>query len=251
MRFLHLRMHSNVPDARTIWLFREALRNAQAVEKLFKIFDNILSEAGFAASGGQIIDATFVEVPRQRNDHDENDGIKRGEKPSGWSKKKSAHKDIDARWTKKDGVNHYGYKNHINADVKYKIIRRYKITSANIHDSQEIRNIIDDNCNNREIYADSAYHSAEDDKWLHDAGYTSNIHQRGYRGHPLSDEQKAENTEKSRIRVRVEHIFANMEITMRGKIVRSIGITRANINIGLKNLAYNISRLLFLMAYRA
>ncbi len=101
MQFLGLGMHSNVPDARTIWAFREALIAANAVEKLFQKFDAMLANAGFAASGGQMIDATFVEAPRQRNTRDENDTIKSGGIPEDWSQKKRAHKDTEARTKKK------------------------------------------------------------------------------------------------------------------------------------------------------
>ena len=93
MRFLGLELCDAVPDARTIWLFREKLIAAEAVEKLFAQFDAMLSTAGFTASGGQIIDATFVEVPRQRNSRDDNETIKKGGVPADWNGKKKAHKD--------------------------------------------------------------------------------------------------------------------------------------------------------------
>src|SRR5277367_3909975 len=116
MMFLGLDIQDSVPDARTIWLFRETLRRAGAVEKLFALFDEILSHHGFAASGGQMVDATFVEVPRQRNGREENEQIKEGKIPEDWSEKKAAHKDTDARWTKKNDVAYFGYKNHANVD---------------------------------------------------------------------------------------------------------------------------------------
>jgi transposase len=97
-RFLGLELCDAVPDARTIWLFREKLIAAEAVEKLFAQFDAMLSAAGFTASGGQIIDATFVEVPRQRNSRDDNETIKKGEVPADWNDKKKAHKCTAARF---------------------------------------------------------------------------------------------------------------------------------------------------------
>lgn len=143
MKFLGLELCDDVPDARTIWLFRETLRKAGAVEKLFAQFDAMLDQHGFQASGGQIVDATFVEVPRQRNNRDDNAKIKDGEVPEDWSDKKKSHKDTDARWTKKGGVAFYGYKNHVNVDRKHKLIRKYKVTDASIHDSQELDNVLD------------------------------------------------------------------------------------------------------------
>jgi len=136
MRFLRLEPHDAVPDARTVWVFREKLIEAEAVEKLFAQFDAMLNKAGFEASGGQIVDATFVEVPRQRNNRDDNEKIKKGEVPADWSDNKKAQKDTGARWTKKNGVAFFGYKNHVNADRKHKLIRTYKVTDASVHDSQ-------------------------------------------------------------------------------------------------------------------
>ena len=133
MMFLGLEMCDDVPDARTIWLFRETLREAGAVERLFSQFDAMLNAHGFAASGGQIIDATFVEAPRQRNSRDDNATIKDGATPENRSAKKKAHKDVDARWTKKNDVSFYGYKNHANVDRKHKFIRKYKVTDASVH----------------------------------------------------------------------------------------------------------------------
>lgn len=247
MKFLGLALHNDVPDARTIWLFRETLREAEAVEKLFAQFDAMLDAHGFEASGGQIIDATFVEVPRQRNNRDDNETIKKGEVPTGWSDKKKAHKDMDARWTKKNQTAYYGYKNHVNADRKHKLIRNYTVTDASVHDSQELDNVLDPGNDSQDIWADSAYRSEEQEARLRDQGCPSHIHERAYRNKPLTPEQEAANTERSRVRVRIEHIFGHMETAMNGCYVRTIGLARARAKIGLENLAYNISRFTFLM----
>lgn len=246
MRFLGLELHDDVPDARTIWLFREQLIAAEAVEKLFGQFDAMLEAAGFAASGGQIVDATFVEVPRQRNNRDDNETIKKGETPAGWSDKKKAHKDMDARWTKKNNTAFYGYKNHVNIDRKHKLIRKYKVTDASVHDSQELDNVLDPGNDSQETWADSAYRSDPQEARLKEKGCASHIHERAWRNKPLTPEQEAANTERSRVRVRVEHVFGHIETAMDGCFVRTIGFARAQAKIGLENLAYNISRFTFL-----
>lgn len=237
MRFLGLELHDVVPDARTIWLFREQLIEAEAVEKLFARFDTILAAHGFAASGGQIIDATFVEAPRQGNGRGDNATIKKGEVPEDWSEKKTAHKDTDARWTKKNGVAFYGYKNHANVDRKHKLIRRYTVPDASVHDSQELDNVLDPNNDCQDTWADSAYRSEEQEARLKEKGCASNIHERAYRNQPLTPEQEAMNTERSRVRSRVEHVFGHIENTMNGCYVRTIGIARAKAKIGLEELA--------------
>jgi transposase, IS5 family len=247
MKFLGLELHDVVPDARTIWLFREQLIAAQAVERLFAQFDSMLAGRGFAASGGQIIDATFVEAPRQRNGRDDNETIKDGKVPEGWSGKKTAHKDTDARWTKKNGVAFYGYKNHANVDRKRKLIRRYTVTDASVHDSRELDNVLDPGNDCQDLWADSAYRSEEQEAQLQEKGCAPHIHERAYRNKPLTPEQEAANTERSRVRVRVEHVFGHIETAMNGCYVRTIGITRATAKIGMENLAYNISRFAFLM----
>ena len=60
MRFLGLSLGDTVPDAKTIWLFREQLTEGKVIEKVFKRFDQFLKKNGFAARKGQIIDASIV-----------------------------------------------------------------------------------------------------------------------------------------------------------------------------------------------
>ena len=127
MRFLDLGLEDAVPDATTIWLFREALVEAGLIDKLFDRFSQHLRVKGYIARGGQIVDATIVSAPKQRNSKDENEAIKAGKTPGEWEKKpaKNAQKDKDARWTKKHGQSFYGYKNHIGVDKLHKIIRKW------------------------------------------------------------------------------------------------------------------------------
>ena len=250
MRFLGLELCEGAPDARTIWLFRETLRKAGAVEKLFARFDAMLDEHGFRANGGQIVDATFVEAPRQRNNRGDNARIKNGEVPEDWSGKKKAHKDTDARWTKKNGVAFYGYKNHVNVDRKHKFIRKYKVTDASVHDSRELDKLLDPKNECQDTWADSAYRSEEQETRLKAQGRASHIHERAHRTKPLTPEQEAANKERSRVRARVEHVFGHIETAMDGCYVRTIGIARARAKIGLETLAYNVSRFTFLMRSR-
>ena len=195
--------------------------------------------------GGQIIDASIVAVPKQRNNRDENAKIKEGEVPEEWANKpaKRAQKDTDARWTQKNGVNHYGYKNHINVDSRYKFVRRYRVTSANIHDSQVMENVLDKDNTALGVWADSAYRSEKTEAMLKDRGLRSRIHRKGRRNKPLSKREQQGNKTRSKVRVRVEHIFGAQSNDMGGTLVRSIGLVRANARIGLKNLAYNMRRL--------
>jgi IS5 family transposase len=145
MRFLGLDLHHPVPDATTIWLFREALVKAGKIDALFDLFKQHLEAKGFIARGGQIIDATIVDAPKQRNTREENEEVKNGETPKAWQEKpaKNRQKDKDASWTKKHGKSYFGYKNHIGIDKTHKLIRTWDVTTASVHDSQKLDDLLD------------------------------------------------------------------------------------------------------------
>jgi IS5 family transposase len=244
-RFLRLGIEDGIPDATTLWLFREKLAKAGIVEKLFERFDQHLAAQGYMARGGQMVDATIVPVPKQRNSRDENETVKAGKTPAAWEKKpaKLRQKDRDARWTKKHGKSFFGYKNHINADVRHKLIRSYEVTDAAVHDSQALDALLTESNTSTDVFADSAYRSAETETKLKARGFRSRIHRRANRHRPLSDAQTRANHAKSKIRARIEHVFGAQESSLGGRIVRTIGIVRACAKIGLQNLAYNIRRM--------
>jgi transposase, IS5 family len=244
MRFLGLGLEDTVPDATTVWLFREALAKAGLVKTLFERFNRHLDAKGYIARGGQIVDATIVEAPKQHNTREENEAIKAGKTPEGWEENaaKTAQKDKDARWTKKNEESFYGYKNHVSVDRKHKLVRRYAETEASVHDSQKLDEVLDKSNTSNEVWADSAYRSAETEAKLKERGFKSRIHRRAARNHPLSDRQKAANTTRSRVRARVEHVFGDQQNAMGGIFVRTIGIARAAVKIGMMNLVYNMRR---------
>lgn len=246
MRFLGLELSGDVPDARTVWAFREALKTHRLVDPLFERLNQALADLGVELKSGQIIDATFVPVPIQRNGREDNALIKADAVPLEWGKRpaKRAQKDIDARWTKKGGQNHYGYKNHINIDRATKLIAAHATTPAHLHDSQRLDTVLrPENEGGKEVFADSAYRSDAQEQCLKARQYESQIHERAYRNKPLTEAQKRSNTEKSRIRARVEHVFGAMENEMGGIFLRSIGAARAKVGVGLMNLAYNLKRI--------
>jgi len=163
-----------------------------------------MEEDNLITHTGTIVDATFMDAPRQRNNREENAAIKAGETPEEWKKaeqkNKLRQKDTDTRWTKKGDELHYGYKNHVKADAESKLITDYTVTSANVHDSQALNDLIDDT--DYVLYADSAYFGEPIFKTL-PSGLEIRVHEKGNRNHPLTEEQKASNKEKSRIRVRI------------------------------------------------
>ncbi|MDP2739213.1 MAG: IS5 family transposase [Pseudorhodobacter sp.] len=245
MRFLGLGLGDRVPDAKTVWLYREALAQAGKVEEVFALFDGYLARRGYIARGGQILDASIVPVPRNHNKREENAAIKAGEVPEDWADKpaKLSQKDVDARWTKKHGKTHYGYKNHVNVDRKHKLIRRYHVTDAAVHDSQAVDELLTRGNTGAGVWADAAYRSAEIEAVLKARKLTSHIHRKGKRGKPLTGQAQNSNRTKSTVRVRVEHIFGAQANDMGGTLVRTIGLARAKAKIGMKNIAYNMRRL--------
>ncbi len=160
-------------------------------------------------------------------------------------------KDLDARWTKKNSQSHYGYKNHINIDRTHKLIREYTVTDAARHDSQELETVLDPDNTASDVWADSAYRSAEIEQTLKDRGLRSRIHRKGNRRRKLTKREKQGNKTRSTVRVRVEHVFGHFMNSMGGKLVRTIGAVRARTKIGLHNLTYNMKRFVCLEGMKA
>jgi len=263
MRFLGLGLADSVPDANTIWTFREALKRANAVDALFQQFDAALREAGYLATSGQIVDATIVAAPKQRNTNEEKKSIKEGRIPEDWKDKpaKLAQKDRDARWTVKytkakareDGslppvdlaIPAFGYKNHVSIDRAHGLIRKWTATHAAAHDGARLEEVLDRTNTASEVYADTAYRSAKNEEMLSRRGFVSRIHRKKPKGKPMPERTRFANAQKSKVRSAVEHVFAHQKGLM-GLFVRTIGLARARLKIGLANLAYNMRRFVWL-----
>ena len=243
-KFLGLESGDKVPDEKTVWAFREALTTKGLVEELFNEFRDYLEVKGLIMNEGKMIDASFTVAPRQRNTREENKMIKEGRGDELWNDKpnKKRHKDVDARWTKKNNETFYGYKNHAKVDAKSKFIDKYKVTDASVHDSQPLADLLTEEDKGQELYADSAYTGDDQEKIVSRYQMNNKIHEKGYRNKPLTDEQKNQNKEKSKTRARVEHVFGFMEQSMNGLALKSVGIARASGIIGLINLTYNMFR---------
>ena len=270
MRFLGLSLTSRAPDANSIWNFREALTRAvidgkPAIEVLFRRFDTALNEAGFIAMGGQIIDATIVAAPRQRNTEAEKREIKEGRIPEEWKKSraKRAQKDRDARWTVKhskakpvDGADPnakridiaipmFGYKNRVGIDRRHGLIRTWVATDAARHDRAHLPNLLSKENTASDVWADIAYRSQENEEHLANSGFRSRIHRKKPGGKPMPDHIARANAEKSKVRSAVEHVFGREKGPM-ALVIRTIGIARARVKIDLANLVYNMTRLQWL-----
>ena len=267
MRFLALGLSDTVPDANTIWTFREALTGAKlddkpAIEVLFRAYETTLTRAGFLAMGGQIIDASIVAAPKQRNTDGEKAEIKAGCIPEAWKAKpaKLRQKDRDARWTMKwskakpsdDGaprldlaVPAFGYKNHIGIDRRHGLIRTWMATDAARYDGAQLPGLISKRNTASDVWADTAYRSKANERLLADNALVSRIHRKKPKRKPMPVNVARANGIKSKVRAAVEHVFARQKGPM-GLVVRTIGIARATVKIGLANITYNMKRAVWL-----
>jgi len=264
MRFLGLSLSDRVPDARTIWLFRERLTKAGAINALFDRFDTALRAAGYIAMSGQIVDASLIAAPRQHNTDDEKKAIKEGRIPDSWRDKpaKLRQKDRDARWTVKftkakpreDGslpsvdlaIPVFGYQNHISIDRGFGFIRKWSATDAATYEGRRLREGLLDKTNTAAgVWADTAYRSAANETFMERNGFISHIHRKKPKGRAMPEAIRRANAAKSKIRSRVEHVFAEQKDRME-VFIRTVGIARATMKIGMTNLVYNIKRLVFL-----
>ena len=241
-KFLGIECVDDVPDEKTVWKYRELLTNTGVYDKLFSEFHSFMESKGLQFNEGRIIDASFVIAPRQRNTRDENEQIKQGAGDKLWNDNphKKCHKDVDARWTKKRDETFYGYKQHTKVEKRNKIILSYDTTSAEVHDSKGFEGLLDEKDEGKDLYLDAGYVGQEEIVKQHKMNPI--ICEKGYRNRPLTKEQKSDNRKKSKTRCLVEHVFGFEEQTMRGLVVRTVGLIRAKANVALTSLVYNISR---------
>jgi len=263
MRFLGLTLGDPVPDATTIWLFREKLTKAGAIESLFARFDEAVRAAGYIPMSGQIVDASLVAAPRQRTTEAEKADIKAGRVPEAWKDKPAQlrQKDRDARWTvkftkakpKEDGTRQvdiavpaFGYQSHISIDRRHGLIRRWAVTDAAASAGRLLRGGLLDKTNTASlVWADTAYRSRANETSMAENGFTSRVHRKKPTGYPMPERTRRANARKSGVRSRIEHVFAEQKHRM-GLFVRTVGMARARVKIGLANLVFNMKRLVWL-----
>lgn len=212
--------------------------------------------------GGQIIDASIVAAPKQRNTDGEKAEIKAGRIPQAWKAKpaKLRQKDRDARWTVKwskakpsdDGsprldlaVPAFGYKNHIGIDRRHGLIRTWAATDAARYDGAQLPNLISKRNTASDVWADTAYRSKANERLLAGNALVSRIHRKKPKRKPMPANVARANGIKSKVRAVVEHVFARQKGPM-GLVVRTIGLARATVKIGLANIAYNMKRAVWL-----
>jgi len=269
MRFVGLALHDAVPDAKTIWLYREQLTRAGALQRAFDRFDAMLRERGYLAMGGQIVDATVIEARRPRLSAEEKVTVRGGGTPSGWSKARTRQIDREGRWTIKRGrkqtpprgdvqrqvigeiaVPMFGYKNHLGIDRTHGFIRRFTVTHAARHDGSQFAALLDPDNAASGVWADTAYRSKANLRLLDRRCLVAQFQRAKPRGRPMPPHIARGNATRAQVRARVEHVFAAEKHGM-GLVIRVVGQLRATAKIALANLAYNMRRLVWMQTSTA
>lgn len=251
--FLGLGASDPVPGRSTVARYRDDLARAKGDRALNELFLEYVDARGFRAGGAQIVDTTVVPVPVQRNSREENAMVKAGRVPEEWlaNLSKLVQKDTDARFTWKNGAHIFGYKNGTNVDAAWKIIRSYIVKPANAHDINFLADVlISGNGEPRLVYADKAFRAKRIEKLLEQLDLESRIHFKAARGRSLTDAEIAENEVRSKIRCLVEHVYGALKNDMGGAAIRTVGLLRSMARIGLRNLVYNMRRLVTLVRQR-
>ncbi len=225
-------------------------------------FEMELRAAGYLAMAGQLVDATVVSAPEQRDTKAEKAELAAGRVPEGWRDRPARlrQKDRDARWTvrhteakpREDGraqvdlaIPQFGYQNHVSADRRHRPIRKWQVTDAAAHAGSRPGELLDPSNTAGEVWADSAYRSERNEDLLKERMLVSRIHRKKPAERPMPARTARANAKKSRVRARVEHVFAEQKARM-GLFVRTIGLARATAEIGSANLVHDMRRLLWL-----
>jgi IS5 family transposase len=244
-RFIGMADARDLPDARTIWHFKNQLARSDSAPALFAAVQAQLNAAGLTAKGGQMIDATIVPAPKMHFSKEEKASLADGKTPAHWSQKQAAHKDTDADWTAKRGQWHHGYKAHVNADQKHKLIRIVDITPANKSDMNHFEEMFD-TCPERQqsgktVHADRGYDSAANRQALKANKLRDGVARNDDRKRHDQTEIHTRNWKLARIRARVEHVFGAWEKVI-GKSIRCIGLVRAKAQITMQAIVVNLRR---------
>ena len=244
-RFIGMEQRRDLPDARTIWAFKDLIAKEDGADVLFKIVGEQLAQAGLQATGGQLIDATIVEVPKPHLSKEDKQSLEAGKTPDHWSAKQAAHIDTDAHWTAKRGQWFHGYKAHANVDQKHKLIRALVVTPANVDDRTALESLIDDSATQvatgKTIHADRGYCAKATREMLKSRGLRDGVARKDEASRFDQSEIHRRNAKLAKIRARVEHVFGGWEQTM-GKRLRCIGITRAKAQTLIQATVYNLRR---------
>lgn len=175
-----------VPDETTLMNFRHLLEQNNLGAEMFSKVGELLFANGMKLSGGTIVDATIIAAPSSTKNNDK-------------------ARDPEMHQTKKGNQWYFGMKLHIGVDSSSGLTHSATVTPANVHDSQELPNLLHGNENR--LYGDSAYANQKDALKQAAPKARDFTNKRAYRNTPLTDSDKETNRRKSQVRAKVEHPF--------------------------------------------
>src|ERR1043165_1496707 len=231
-KFVQLDAHETVPDETTICRFRQRLIECGLHNDLLVLFNQQLEARGYIVKRTTLVDATLVQSSRKRPDAQ---AARTGQAP-----------DADARYTRKYNQSYYGYKAHVSSDAEHQLIRTAVITAANANDADLLERVTPTDSGS--LYADKAYDTKANHAWLRDRGIESQIAKKGAHHIKLTDQDRAENRRKSRVRGGIERIFAHWKHWQQYRRARYVGLVRNQLELTLKAVAYNLKRLAGILA---
>ena len=178
--------NERIPDATTLMNFRHLLEQNNLGSAMFAKVGALLFANGMKLSGGTIVDATIIAAPSSTKNEDK-------------------ARDPEMRQTKKGNQWHFGMKVHIGVDSKTGLAHSATVTSANVHDSQELPNLL--HGKETRLYGDSAYTGQKEILKQVAPKARDFTNKRASRNTPLTDADKETNRRKSQVRAKVEHPF--------------------------------------------
>jgi IS5 family transposase len=234
-KFVQLDAHETVPDETTICRFRQRLIACGLHEELLGLFNTQLEARGYLVKRVTLVDATIVESSRKRPDAH---AARTGQAP-----------DTDARYTRKYNRSYYGYKAHVSSDGEHQLVRTAVISSANANDADLLPRVAPPEAGS--LYADKAYDTKVNARWLRQQGIESQIARKGAHHIKLTDADRTENRRKSRVRGGIERVFAHWKQWQHYRRARYLGLARNQLELTLKAVAYNLKRLVGILNLRA
>lgn len=250
-RFVGLGLEDTAPDSTTVCRFRNTLVEAELYDMVLNEINRQLESKGVIVKRGAIIDASITDTPRRPRGRKEYEVVEdRNEADSRDSSEKAMVKEVikpnvdgDARWIKKMGKLHFGYKRHTVTDENGLILAE-ETTAANESDIKHLETPLQKaNLPVRTpVYADKGYNSSENKEVLTRMKLKSRIMHKGVRGKKITEREQRINVSISKIRYRVERTFGSMHRWFRAGVARYVGLAKTHAQHIMEAVAYNLYR---------
>lgn len=250
-RFVGLGLEDTAPDSTTVCRFRNTLVEADLYDMVLNEINRQLSAQGVIVKRGAIVDASITDTPRRPRGRKEYEVVEdRNEAADGDSSEQAMLKEVvkpnvdgEARWIKKMGKLHFGYKRHTVTDGNGLILAE-ETTAANASDMKHLETPLQ-KANLPEgtpVYADKGYDSSENREVLVRMRLKSRIMHKGSRGRKITGREQRVNARISKIRYKVERTFGSMHRWFRAGVARYVGLAKTHAQHIMEAVAYNLYR---------